>query len=425
MAIHTIPDEKTWNEYFIMKIELFYNKIKNTVQEYVLTDPVSGSACHALSSFLDEIINDKHLDSILKMTQLTILFEGFYHSLADKYDLKKSLRKIRLTRWALHYGTPTITFLLTYNIEIEETSTLFSLSKRIMNKPWLIIPKENLVIDQQNEVMVDERAIFAVATPSEEEKLGGFLKTYNPQGGFTTVPCDFYSQQFIEYAGIISKNAGKVLEIAAAFGAASLRAAAQGANVFCNDIEPRNLAVVRNRYLEKMGGKQDVVTGDDPKLVLVPGKFPEELDGLPKNFFDAILICRVLHFFTGEQIEKSLTQLFTSLKPGGKLYIVCETPFLKNWKRFIPEYEKRVTEGIKWPGEITSPANYESSGRVTSLPKFVHWITREILEVSLTTAQFEIEHISYINRSGQFPDDLLLDGRESVGAVAFKPCELI
>jgi hypothetical protein len=34
----------------------------------------------------------------------------------------------------------------------------------------------------------------------------------------------------------------------------------------------------------------------------------------------------------------------------------------------------------------------------------------------------KIEQLSYIDRRGQFPNDLLLDGKESVGAVAVKTC---
>ena len=75
---------------------------------------------------------------------------------------------------------------------------------------------------------------------------------------------------------------------------------------------------------------------------MIPGELPDELIGLPEKFFDAILICRVLHFFTGAKIEESLALLSKLLAPGGKIYIVCETPYLKNWQRFIPEFNKRV-----------------------------------------------------------------------------------
>ena len=41
-----------------------------------------------------------------------------------------------------------------------------------------------------------------------------------------------------------------MLEIGAAFGAATLEAIAKGATVFCNDIDPENLAVVTKTFLE-------------------------------------------------------------------------------------------------------------------------------------------------------------------------------
>lgn len=50
------------------------------------------------------------------------------------------------------------------------------------------------------------------------------------------------------------------------------------------------------------------------------------------------------------------------LAPEGKIYIVCETPFLKNWQRFIPEFNRRVGNKVEWPGEITEPAEYEVVG---------------------------------------------------------------
>ncbi|HMT02473.1 MAG TPA: hypothetical protein PKD00_04075 [Burkholderiales bacterium] len=102
------------------------------------------------------------------------------------------------------------------------------------------------------------------------------------------------------------------------------------------------------------------------------------------------------------------------------LDIVCETPYLRNWQKFIPEYEHRVIQGWNWPGEINNPADFESSGRASTLPKFVHWLTKDILDQILIKTKFTIEKSSYIDRIGQFPNDLLLDGRESVGAIARK-----
>lgn len=408
-----------------MNIEMFYESVNSAVMSYILDD-VTIDSNRAFVVSLDDIMHDvNEVAPILSMTRMTVLFEGFYRSLNDSTPLKKQLTVIRLRRWSNHFGTPTIYFLLTYDLHIKGTAAYFGDESYLAvqaTRPWQVDEQAHLVCDIRNNVMVDEQSTSKVVMPAADEQAGQFIKTHNPTGGFTTTPCDEYSQKFLEYAGEVSIAGGKVLEIGAAFGAASLQALVQGATVFCNDIDPNNLAVIRNRYLKDTTADIDILTGDSGQLVLLPGSFPDELAGLPANYFDAILICRVLHFFTGDMIDKSLQQLSTFLKPGGKLFVVCETPFLKNWQSFISEYEKRIADGIKWPGEITNPADYESSGRAATLPKFVHWISKDILERLLSKSMLRVEQLTYIDRRGQFPNDLLLDGRESVGAVAVKSC---
>lgn len=129
---------------------------------------------------------------------------------------------------------------------------------------------------------------------------------------------------------------------------------------------------------------------------------------------------RVLHFFDGPDFLQALKILYDWLKPGGRLYLVNETPYLGNWKEFIPVFEQRLAKSEPWPGVITEPTNYEKS-RSKSLPPLVHWLDKQTLQKALNQTGFNIKKISYIDRAGQFPDDLLLDGRESVGVVAVKP----
>lgn|SRR3990167_7421614 len=364
-------------------------------------------------SELDKLISSDAVDESLNMTRVSILFEGFYRHL-DNFELKKLLIVVRIKRWEQHFGVPTVTFLLSYKDQINQIKQLFdgltNLQHHFPDYPWLINKENNFVIDHANNIIIDPNSISSVATPPDREIPGIFTKTHNSSGDYTTAPCDPISRQFIEYAANLAQHGGKVLEIGAAFGAATLDAIAKGATVFCNDINPENLAVVRKRLLETTSEQLNSVTGDNNQLVLIPGELPNELGGLPEHFFDAILICRVLHFFTGKKVEESLAMMSKLLAPGGKIYIVCETPFLKNWQRFIPEFNRRVDCGLEWPGEITNPADYESSGRIASLPKFVHWISKDVLERCLSQAGFTLEHSAYINRSGQFPDDLLLPG---------------
>ncbi|HAT8648913.1 TPA: methyltransferase [Legionella pneumophila] len=399
----------------------FCKAIQETIEKFNESNGVSEKSLILLAE-LDKIIRSNEVNKSLCMTQATILFEGFYRHINNE-SLKKDFQIIRAKRWEHHFGTPTITFLLSFKTQIDQTTKLFDeLTVEVeqpIEFPWGIVKIDGLSLDLDNNIVTDPKSVTRVAAPSSREITGIFTKTHNPFGGFTTTPCDPVSQQFIEHAALSAKNGGKVLEIGAAFGAATLEAIANGATVFCNDIDPENLAVVRQRFLETTEESSDSLTGDSSKLVLVPGELPNELIGLPEKHFDAILICRVLHFFSGSKIEESLALLAKLLAPKGKIYIVCETPFLRNWQRFIPEFNRRVEDKEKWPGEITEPAKYESSGRASSLPKFVHWITKEVLDRSLLNAGFSVEHSEYINRSGQFPDDLLLPeyGKESIGAI--------
>lgn len=399
----------------------FCKAIQEAVEHYNKSNDVPEKNLILLAE-LDKIIKSDEKNKSLCMTQATILFEGFYRHLNTE-SLKKDFQMIRAKRWEHHFGTPTITFLLSFKSQIDKTTKLFdelSLeAERTLDLPWLISKIEGFSIDHDNNVVTNPKSVSSVEAPLSRETTGIFTKTHNPFGGFTTTPCDPVSQRFIEHAALSAKHGGKVLEIGAAFGAATLEAIAKGATVFCNDIDPENLAVVRQRFMETTDDPSESLTGDSSKLILVPGELPNELIGLPEKQFDAILICRVLHFFSGAKIEESLGLLSKLLAPKGKIYIVCETPFLRNWQRFIPEFNRRVENEEEWPGEIIEPAKFESSGRASSLPTFVHWITKEVLDRSLLKAGFSIEHSEYINRSGQFPEDLLLPeyGKESIGAI--------
>lgn len=397
----------------------FYNSIVTIIEN---DERMKASvAARELIEKLSTLLAEDNVGLFDKMTKMTILFEGFYRFVSDNSEIKKQLLLIRLQRWKNHFGTPTLLFLLSYQQQIDAISNRFKLIESGQVDIQDLAAVVGLEIDDDSNVAIDGEAIKNVVMPAVAESAGKLIKTNNPIGGFTTIPCDPYSKKFLSYVEEIAKHDGKVLEIGAAFGAASLEALSLGATVYCNDIDPKNLAVVSNRYFDGLNSDRNSGTGDSTKLVFVPGSFPDELSGLPKNSFDAILICRVLHFFKGETIEKSIKQMGELLKPGGKLFIICETPYLKNWKKFIPEFEKRVNQGIEWPGEITNPADYESSGRAVTLPAFVHWISKDILERTIKqSGLFEIEQSCYIDRAGQFPDDLILDGKESVGAVAVR-----
>ena len=225
-----------------------------------------------------------------------------------------------------------------------------------------------------------------------------FVPTLNQQG-YATVNIDPFSQKFTEYAD------GTFLEIGAAFGYTTLKALENGATVIANDMDDRHLKALSETAKEKGLNK----------LQTIAAQFPSGLN-FDVESFRKILICRVLHFFSGEDIKQALKKVHNWLEVGGELYVVCETTFLTNWQKFIPEYENRKKAGVTFPGEIDDPKHWENTWS-DNLPEFVHWLDVDTLTDLFLEAGFEVVEVDYINRAGQFPSSLLLDGRESVGII--------
>lgn len=248
-----------------------------------------------------------------------------------------------------------------------------------------------------NNKTVPKRINLPKADPS-----GYFIPTLN-RTGYMTTRLDPYSQEFVNYA---SKSISPVLDIGAAYGVATLAALENGAAVYCNDIEIKHLKIVEE--LAKQKGFK--------RLKLVPGSFPRELN-FCENKFEAILIARVLHFFDPETLDLSLKLTYKWLKPNGKLFIVADTPYLRNIAKFIPIYERRLKSDEKWPGIMSNPKEYVDN---PNFPNFIHWLDIDILKRELLKHGFIIEKIGYINRL-DYPPDRRLDGRESVGVIARKP----
>jgi SAM-dependent methyltransferase len=393
-----------------MTLEEFHTALKTAFTEFLAHDTTSP-----LKPFLCMLTTTYELpdsDIHAKITRMTVQFEGLYQSLPDGSALKEKLLAIRIKRWQNHFGVPTISFLISHAADIEMVRGRFD-KTRVASVMTTTDTPTTISFDEVNKVYVSATAISDIPLPAEEAPMV-WLKTNNPTGGYTLPASDPYSQAFIEYAAAVGKTNGKTLEIGAAFGTATLQALKLGASVDCNDIEPRNLAVVMKRY--------SLQRGDSKKLNLLPGAFPEEFAGFKSESYEAILACRVLHFFSGDRINKAMTKMADLLKTGGKLFIVCETPFQKNWEKFLPVFRQRVAEGKEWPGEIDDSSKYESSERAgKELPKFMHSLTVEVLERSaLATGKLKIIKCAYISRLGQFSKDAILDGRESVGLIAEK-----
>jgi SAM-dependent methyltransferase len=234
----------------------------------------------------------------------------------------------------------------------------------------------------------------------------GFISTLNNMG-FMLEELDDFSLEFISHA---IKKAGPSLDVGCAFGVATIPAILKGAKIVANDVHKEHLTILSSKipeYLKK-------------NLVLHEGSFPDNFVKIfGENSFENVLISRVLHFLTGKEIEKCFEVLSQIIKPGGRAFIINETPYLKNVENFRKIYENRLQTHVEWPGEIHNFKEIDNRAGV-NLPNFMHLLDIPVLERVSRQFGFIIEKCSYIKRE-IFPKDIILDGKESVGLIIQNP----
>lgn len=232
----------------------------------------------------------------------------------------------------------------------------------------------------------------------------GWVKTLNDKGYMAT-HFDPFTEEFLE---LCKENPGlSIFEGGTAYGNAALAAMENGAYVTANDSEEKHLKVLEQRA----SSYQD-------KLTLLPGTLPYDVD-CSSSSFDAILCSRMLHFLNGEELENCMHNFYKWLKPGGKAYLIAETPYLKCYSDFIPFYEDRKKRNSPWPGLLENSASF-STIRYNNIPMLLHFLDPEIFSDVCLSAGFRVEKCQFIDRH-DFPPELRFDGRESVGIIVTKP----
>lgn len=234
----------------------------------------------------------------------------------------------------------------------------------------------------------------------------GWVPTLNKMG-FMTTTLDSVSESFTKFA---AHAPGPALEIGAAYGIATIEALKNGGRVIANDIDPRHLDLLKDQTPDQY--KQN--------LTLQAGSFPDGID-FEKGSIGAVLVCRVMHFFDGPTVEKGINKIANWLAPGGKAFIVCDSPYVKTMRKFIPEFAANQNEGKRWPGfcetihEICDPPELKNA-----LPPKMHFFTPDSLSRAFNEAEMVVEKAEMIARP-DYPQMLQLDGRESTVIIATKP----
>lgn len=200
--------------------------------------------------------------------------------------------------------------------------------------------------------------------------LDGAVPTLNDMGAMDANLSDPITMGFIDYAKNLIKG-NKVLEVGSAYGNLVLELLKKTqVSVTANDLDARHLNILYQRALQ-------CCSKDIERLTLSSGNFANETT-LKANSYNGVMLHSVLLFMTPEEVEKSLEKTNELLKEQGKLFIFARSPYA--YKRFIPEYEKRLKSGEKWPGFVKDMSLYSKT--ITNRPLFLldKAALRQILE---------------------------------------------
>ena len=234
-----------------------------------------------------------------------------------------------------------------------------------------------------------------------------FIKTMNKTGYMTTAP-DHFSQRFIDFA--VASYPELALEIGTAYGVTTHLALAKGANIVANDLDEQHMKILIEKTPPQLRHHLHPVVAKLPQLQFAA------------DTFAAILACRVLHFFTGEQIRICFEEFASWLQPGGKLFLVADSPLVGSFKPFRSTYLKNCIANHPWPGFIENVSQNVSQNarqRATDIPPSFHSLDPTVLCREASRVGLIVEHVELFART-DYPLDLQDDGREGVGFIATK-----
>lgn len=191
-----------------------------------------------------------------------------------------------------------------------------------------------------------------------------------------------------------------VLDIGAGYGAATRAALDAGATVIANDLDLSEIE-------------------PHPRLTLRAGRFPRDLHFEPASL-SAVHAANVFHFLTPRQLAYGLRTIARWLAPQGKLFVQAATPYQAPFAEFIPEYERRVAAGVRWPGWVEKIGHFSSHRKLGQMPASLHLLDDVILARAACDAGLEVERSELYRSTAQSPS-LHLDGREHVLLIARRP----
>ena len=233
-----------------------------------------------------------------------------------------------------------------------------------------------------------------------EPFMKGLIPTLNHRG-FMLDSLDIFSRQFAANAGTVDDE---VLDIGCAYGIATRAALENGARVLASDMDEGHLQILM----------QETPVELRKRLRTVVGVLPEV--DFPDDSFGAVLCSRVFHFLLADELRASLSKMYQWMIPGGRLFLVADSPYTGFWFSKAPEYERRKAEGDEWPGLIEDVRPLFENGQFPDgMLTFMNAMDPDILSRECQHAGFVVEKAEFFGRDGS------REGRDHAGLIAGKP----
>ena len=216
----------------------------------------------------------------------------------------------------------------------------------------------------------------------------GRIQTMNRKGG--AIPTsNSLIKDFVEFC----QGEGKVvMHIDATYGHHTMRALSENLKEYVateDNLDHLSLLAIRARNLLDANTLKP--------LKLFHGKFPDDYSHFPDDHFDAILLNRVIHFYGPDQVKRTMKEVYRILKPGGEVFVVAITPYVKRYESFIPLYKQRKLLRHAYPGHLRNLrmfANPEVTKWTLSTPVTLCFLMPRSCIVSLRKTDFLLNAVT-------------------------------
>lgn len=229
----------------------------------------------------------------------------------------------------------------------------------------------------------------------------GLIPTLNHRG-FMSERLDPTSARFVDYAATIREP---VLDMGCAYGVATLAALHRGACVQACDMEAGHLDILREETPPELREKLRTTVATLPDAEF------------PAGGFGAILCSRVVHFLLPDELRTTLGKMYAWLKPGGRLFLVADSPYTGFWFAGAADYERRKAAGEEWPGFIADIGAFlKDSQRPPGMLPYLNPLDPDTLARECTRAGFTVDEASFTGR-----DLGNAEGRNHAAVIARRP----